>query len=158
MSSRDSIGPAFRLHPHEFREAADRRKMRLHLVGDGVDLEAIALAQRNADLEGVDRIETEAFAKEPLLAVDVLDAKVLELQHLYDQRLDIVFEFIHEQAVPYSKSVIAGRVGARQAIGTDQAPRRWAAAARRPSRGISTCATAPSTTDRPCSASPAGSR
>src|ERR1051325_4871144 len=158
MSSRDSIGPAFRLHAHELRKAPDRREMRLHFVGDGVDLEAVALAQRDADLEGIDRIETEALAEEPFLAVYILDAKILKLQHLDDQGLKIVFDFIHEQAVPYSKSVTAGRVGGRQANGVDRAPRPRAAAARPPSRRIAICGAGPSTTGRPCSASPAGNR
>ena len=74
--------------------------MRFHLVSDGLDLEPISLPERDTKFERVNRIKAQSVAKEGFLAVDILDTEILQFEHVNDECLDLLFEFIHEQAVP----------------------------------------------------------
>jgi hypothetical protein len=56
---------------------------------------AIALLQRQAQFEGIDGVQAEAFDEERLLGVDVLGLEILELECRDQQFLDFMFQRLH---------------------------------------------------------------
>ena len=58
------------------------------VFGVGVYLDAVGFLNRQAQLQGVNRIEPQAFAEQGLVVADVLGADVFEAEGVDDQLLD----------------------------------------------------------------------
>src|SRR6266850_42610 len=80
---------------HQQAKAADRAEIFLHAGVVGFELELVALAQRDAELERVDRIQPQALAEQRRVVRDVLGLYVLERQGLDDKPLDLQLQVAH---------------------------------------------------------------
>ncbi|APC19975.1 hypothetical protein BME99_02640 [Pseudomonas protegens] len=65
------------------------------VLGVGVDLDAVLLLDRQAQLQGIHRVQAEAFAEQRLVVADVLGTDVFEAQGVDDQQ----FDFKHQVRV-----------------------------------------------------------
>src|SRR5690349_16484421 len=87
---------------HQQAQAADRTEVFLHAGVVRLELELVALAQRDAELERVDGVEAKALAEQRRVVGDVLRPDVLERQRLDDQPLDLELELAHGWLAPSS--------------------------------------------------------
>jgi hypothetical protein len=62
------------------------------VLGVGVDLDAVLFLDRQAQFQGVYRIQAQAFAEQRLIVADIVDADVFEAQGLDDQRFYVVLK------------------------------------------------------------------
>ena len=74
--------------------------MRLHVVADRFDLDAVALTESHPQFKRVDRIEPKPLPEKRFLAVDFLGLNVLEFEGVDDKLLNFQFKIRHDQAFP----------------------------------------------------------
>ena|SRR6516225_1194513 len=100
MSSFEKALTVFMAAFDESGQAGDRSKVLARRGGIGIHLDVVPLSDRDAELEGVDRIEAETFAEQRSVAIDLLDAQVLEIEDFNEQLLEFLLQAIHPMKYP----------------------------------------------------------
>src|SRR5215204_4175489 len=87
----------------------DIPEIHLNFIRGGLDRDPVALAQGDADLQRIDRIQPEAAFEQGFIDIDRRRHDALELQRRDDQFADLVLETIWLQAAHYKTFRPAGR-------------------------------------------------
>ncbi|VVN71441.1 hypothetical protein PS685_05056 [Pseudomonas fluorescens] len=58
------------------------------VLGVGIDLDTVLFLNGQAEFQGVDRIQAQAFAKQRLVIANVVDADIFKAQGVDDQFFD----------------------------------------------------------------------
>src|SRR6185503_7323182 len=100
ISSRDRTLAVTMTAVNEAGQVCDRREVLARDFGVGVHLDVVFLADRDAELERVDRVEPETVAEQRRLAIDVIDADVLEIEDLNEQPFELLLQLLHRKGPP----------------------------------------------------------
>src|SRR5512138_1482888 len=72
-------------------QVRDGTEMLTRLFRIRVDLHVVAFADGNAELEGIDRIETQTRTEQRCFAIDLLHTDVLQIQDIDEQLFELPF-------------------------------------------------------------------
>src|SRR5688572_10616845 len=94
-----------------------------HGLGVSVHAHAVLASNRDAKLEGVDRIQAEPIAEERRFAIDLIDSDVFQIQDLDQQVLELLFQGIHSARISLRRAQFGGLWTGTAAVTYHRVPR-----------------------------------